>query len=91
MNVIHKDKLEANITTMTLYCTCGKTWGVNDMTTRTTGYWFLHYDNAPAHYALSVHKFMAYKKWQSFHTLPTHQVMCILSFPKTWDGIKDKI
>jgi len=61
----------------------------NDMTTWNTGYWFLNY-NTPAHYALSVHKIMA-KKWLSFHNLPTHHVMCVFSFPKIHNDIKEKI
>lgn len=44
-----------------------------------TEYWFLHYDNTPAHYALSVHKIMA-KKLLLFHTLPTHHVVCLFFF-----------
>lgn len=56
-----RSKCKKNITTLTPYCNCGKMSSGNDMTTWTTGYWFLHYDNTPAHYALSVHKIMAKK------------------------------
>jgi hypothetical protein len=46
-----------------------------------TGYWFLHYNNTPAHYALSVHKIMAKNDCHSILSLLTMSYVFFL-FPK---------